>query len=193
MFTGIVESVGKVIRVSGPRLEIACDLDGLEAGASICVDGVCLTVAVVTGSTFEADLSEETIQRSTLGSLERSSKVNLERPIAAGGRFGGHFLQGHVDAIATVRQVDPKDGSVEMWIEAPPELRRYVVEKGSVGLDGISLTVTAIDEDSFGVSLVPHTLSATTIGEKRIGDTMNFEVDMIAKYIERLLGERSER
>ena len=98
-----------------------------------------------------------------------------------------------MDAIAKVRQVEPKDGSVEIWIEAPPELRRYVVEKGSVGLDGISLTVTAIDKDSFGVSLVPHTLSATTIGEKRIGDPMNFEVDMIAKYIERLLGERIER
>lgn len=193
MFTGIVESVGKVIGVSGMRLEIASDLDGLEAGDSICVNGVCLTIAVAKGSTFEADLSEETIKRSTLGSLQSSSRVNLERPIAAGGRFGGHFLQGHVDAIATVKHVEPRDGSVEMWIEAPPELSRYVIEKGSVGLDGISLTVTAIDKDSFGVSLVPHTLSATTIGEKRIGDTMNFEVDMIAKYIERLLGERIER
>lgn len=193
MFTGIVESVGKVVGISGMRLAIACDLDGLEAGDSICVDGVCLTIAVAKGSTFEADLSEETVERSTLGSLEPSSRVNLERPIAAGGRFGGHFLQGHVDAIATVKQVEPMDGSVEMWVEAPPELRRYVVEKGSVGLDGISLTVTAVEEDSFGVSLVPHTLSATTIGEKRVGDTVNFEVDMIAKYIERLLGERIER
>jgi len=193
MFTGIVESVGRVTGVSGMRLEIACDLDGLEAGDSICVNGVCLTIAVAKGSTFEANLSEETIKRSNLGSLEPSSKVNLERPIAAGGRFGGHFLQGHVDAIATVKQVERRNGSVEMWIEAPPELMHYVVEKGSVGLDGISLTVTTIDKDSFGVSLVPHTLSASTIGEKRIGDTMNFEVDMIAKYIERLLGERIER
>ena len=188
MFTGIVEEVGAVRAIRGLRLEVACRLAGLGQGDSIAVNGVCLTVREVAPGGFEAELSEETLARTSLGALAAGSPVNLERPVAVGGRLGGHIVQGHVDATGRVRRIDPREGSVEMWVEAPPEVRRYLVEKGSVAVDGVSLTVAHLEDGAFCVALIPHTLAATTLGVRAAGGVVNLEVDIVAKYVESLLG-----
>lgn len=187
MFTGIVEEVGRVLFARPDRLEIGCDLDELYLGDSVAVNGVCLTVAAATDQGFAAALSEETVTRTTLGALTAGAPVNLERPVHAAGRLGGHVVQGHVDGVAEVRRVEPQPGSVEVWLEAPEALRRYLVEKGSVALDGVSLTVARCDGTQFCIAVIPHTLSATTFGTAKPGDRVNLEVDILAKYVESLV------
>jgi riboflavin synthase len=192
MFTGIVEEVGRVTAAEGLRVEVACGFAGLAIGDSIAVNGVCLTVMeLATGGgtcSFAAELSEETLARTSLGTLHAGSPVNLERPVPVGGRLGGHVVQGHVDGTGTVAALEPQEGSVVMWVQAPGALRRYLVEKGSVAVDGVSLTVAALGEGVFGVALIPHTLTATTLSHKAPGDLVNLEVDILAKYVESLLG-----
>jgi riboflavin synthase len=192
MFTGIIEAVGRVTAATLPRLGIGCHLDGLQLGDSIAVNGVCLTVAELGDGRFVADLSEETLARTSLGRLRVGSAVNLERSVLAGGRLGGHIVQGHVDATGAILRLEHKDGSSVFWIELPARLRRYLVEKGSVTVDGVSLTVAEFEDGAFSVALVPHTLAATTLGGAAAGDVVNLEVDILAKYVESLLkGEQT--
>jgi riboflavin synthase len=193
MFTGIVEELGEivaiehgeesaVVRVRGPLVT-----SDATHGASIAVDGVCLTVVEHDGQTFSVDVMAETLNRSSLGSLRAGAKVNLERAMTAGARFDGHIVQGHVDGTARILARVPGDRWEVVQLTLPPDLSRYVVEKGSITVDGVSLTVSAITEDSFSISLIPTTLELTTLGHKGVGDLVNLEVDVIAKYVERLL------
>jgi riboflavin synthase len=188
MFTGIVEAKGKVTQVTPRLVEIASDIHDLETGESIAVNGVCLTVTRASDGIFAADISEETYKRTNLGRLPEGSVVNLERALEVGRRLGGHMVQGHVDGICTVASVRRTEGSVEMWLEAPQELRRYLAKKGSVAVDGVSLTVSGLSEDGFSVALIPFTLEATNLGSKQPGDEVNIEIDILAKYVERLTG-----
>ena len=194
MFTGIVEELGRIRaldrRDDGTRLEVACTtvLDDATIGASIAVNGVCVTVVELDDAGFSADLAAETLARSTLGRLAAGDPVNLERPVRLADRLGGHLVQGHVDAVGTVTDRAPVgDGSTWFAVRAPHSVLRYVVEKGSVTLDGVSLTVTDVTDDQFGVALIPHTLEVTTLGARPVGAELNVEVDLVAKYIERLL------
>jgi len=159
----------------------------LAPGDSIAVNGVCLTATVADDGAFEAQAVSETLRRSTLGALEAGSAVNLEAPLRAGERLGGHIVQGHVDGIGTVSEVREQGFSRVLTIDAAPALRRYVAEKGSVAVDGVSLTVSALGEGGFSVALIPETLERTTLGEVVVGDQVNLEVDILAKYVERLL------
>lgn len=193
MFTGIVERIGSVEEVRdsavGRRVVLSgTGLGRLPIGASISVNGVCLT-AVDTGvDTVAVDVIPETLRRTNLGALVDASLVNLERPMPADGRFDGHIVQGHVDGVGTVSALDEtSDGGVLMTVEFPAELGRYIVEKGSITIDGVSLTIAGLDENSFGVALIPHTLEVTTLGLRKPGDTVNLEMDVVAKYVERLL------
>ena len=194
MFTGIVEETGSVIEAGG-RMRVAARTVAGDAviGASIAVSGVCLTVV---GSepgpgegdaTLGFDLSDETLARTSLGRLRPGDRVNLERPVQAMGRLGGHLVQGHVDGVGVIREVRHVETGREMTVVAPGGTIRYVAEKGSVTVDGVSLTVTGVAEDAFGVALIPFTLEATTLGERVPGDEVNLEVDVIARYVERLL------
>jgi riboflavin synthase len=193
MFTGIVEELGEIVaiergaesavlRVRGPLVT-----SDAARGASIAVNGVCLTVVEHDGQTFSVDVMAETLKRSSLGSLRAGSRVNLERAMAANTRFGGHIVQGHVDGTARILTRLPGDNWEVVQFTLPQEVSRYVVEKGSITVDGVSLTVSAITEDTFSVSLIPTTLELTTLGYKGVGDPVNLEVDVIAKYVERLL------
>jgi riboflavin synthase len=193
MFTGIVEELGRVrrLRRDGPaRLEVEARAVVADAtvGASIAVNGCCLTVVEVDDAGFTVDLAAETLDRSTLGGLAPGDPVNLERPVRLTDRLGGHLVQGHVDGVGTVavRAADG-DGSVRLTVAAASGLLRHVVEKGSVTVDGVSLTVTAVADDRFEVALIPHTLAATTLGARQPGDGVNLETDVVAKYVERLL------
>jgi riboflavin synthase len=191
MFTGIVEELGSV-REIGPRLVVSCRtvLADTEVGASIAVNGVCLTVVERGREGLSFDLSEETLRRSDLGRLAPGRPVNLERPVTLATRLGGHLMQGHVDGVGEVTAVEPEDaGGARMRVSPPLELFRYVVEKGSIAVDGVSLTVAGLGDDSFWVALIPHTLAVTTLGVTRVGDPVNLEVDLIAKHVERLLVE----
>jgi riboflavin synthase len=193
MFTGIVEELG-VVRAVGPtRLEIACHAVANDAqiGASIAVNGVCLTVVDRSDDGLGFDLSEETLRRTSFARLRSGDGVNLERPLTLASRLGGHLVQGHVDAVATVAGIDrTPDGGAWLTVRVPPELGRYLVEKGSVTVDGISLTVAAMGDDTFSVALIPHTLEVTTLGSAEVGHPVNLEVDVIARYVESLLGGR---
>ncbi len=195
MFTGIVEEIGVVRAAPSTRkgqLAIAARavLQGTRPGDSICVNGACLTVTSLDGSSFCVDVMPETLRRTNLGALRAGDKVNLERPLAADGRMGGHFVQGHVDATGRVLSLTPEDGAVLARFQAPPEVMRYVVDKGFIAVDGVSLTVVEHDAASFTVSLVGYTREHTTLGTKRPGDLANLEIDIIAKYVERLHGGR---
>jgi riboflavin synthase len=193
MFTGIVESLGTVGQVTevdgGRRLVIeAGDLAiGLKVGDSIAVNGVCLTAVEAGPAGVTADVVAETLRRSNLGSVQAGDRVNLERPMRADGRFDGHIVQGHVDTTGEVATVVPEGEGWLVRIAAPADGLRYVVEKGSITVDGVSLTVTSVDADGFEVALIPHTLSVTTLGLRRPGDRVNLEFDVLAKYVERLL------
>ncbi|HYZ11062.1 MAG TPA: riboflavin synthase [Actinomycetota bacterium] len=190
MFTGIVEERGRV-REAGRRLVVECSTVSGDAGvgSSIAVSGVCLTVAERRDGALAFDLTEETLARTTLGSLQPGGGVNLERPVTLAGRLGGHLVQGHVDGVGTVEAVDG-DRAI-LRVRPADGLARYVVGKGSVAVDGVSLTVSSIKEDgTFTVALVPHTLQVTTLGELRPGDRVNLEVDVVAKYVEALLTGR---
>jgi riboflavin synthase len=199
MFTGIVEALGEVVEIEhltdSARLtirspEITADA---EPGGSIAVNGVCLTVTRTGAGAFDADVMQETLKRSALAALVPGERVNLERSVRLADRLGGHLVQGHVDATAAVISRSPGDKWDVVRISLPREVARYVVEKGSICVDGISLTVSAIDENWFEVSLIPETLSRTTLGFREPGDAVNLEVDVIAKYVEKLLTERGQK
>jgi riboflavin synthase len=194
MFTGIVEEQGRVRRVTpnegGARLVIDARtvLDDAELGASIAVNGCCLTVTDFDDGWFASDAVIETLARTNLGDLAAGDAVNLERPVRLADRLGGHLVQGHVDATGVVRDRVPlPDGSTEVTIEASDAVLRYVVHKGSITVDGVSLTVARCDDDAFAVALIPHTLAVTTLGERAVGTRVNLEVDLVAKYVEALV------
>jgi riboflavin synthase len=190
MFTGIVEELGRVASLDGSRLRVACSTVREDAGpgASVAVNGVCLTVVQDDGTSLAFDLSEETLRRSALGRLAVGDAVNLERAATLSTRLGGHLVQGHVDGVGRVVTMrGDAEGGAWLTMYVPEELRRYLVEKGSMTVDGVSLTVAALDADTFSVALIPHTLAVTTFGSVRAGDPVNLEVDVIAKYVERLL------
>ncbi len=196
MFTGIVERLAEVVAVeptaAGRRLVVESGLDETpHLGDSIAVNGVCLTVIETAGGRIAFDVVAESLDRSNLGSLAAGSRVNLERPMAASGRFDGHVVQGHVDGRGTVVSRVSEGDADRLRVELPSDLARYVVEKGSITVDGVSLTVTGIGEDWFEFVLIPHTLDVTTLGIRGVGEHVNLEVDVIAKYVERLLEARS--
>ncbi|WP_406002012.1 riboflavin synthase [Streptomyces sp. NBC_00829] len=197
MFTGIVEELGEVTAVenlgdsSRFRLRGPVVTEGAKHGDSIAVNGVCLTVVDFGDGEFTADVMAETLNRSSLGALEAGSRVNLERPMAVGDRLGGHIVQGHVDGSGTILERKPSENWEIIKISLPADLTRYVVEKGSITVDGVSLTVVDAGPDYFTISLIPTTLALTTLGIKQTGDPVNLEVDVIAKYVERLLGTGS--
>ena len=201
MFTGLVEGTGTVAALaaaddaSGARLEVEAPFlaGDLRPGESVAVNGCCLTVAQATASGFEADLVAETLRRTALGGLAAGDSINLERPMALGGRLGGHLVQGHVDGVARVLDRTPVGDGEEVRVELPPDLARYVVEKGSIAVDGVSLTVAGVGPGWFTVALVPHTLAVTTLGDRRPGDPVQLEVDVIAKYVERLVAPLTDR
>jgi len=188
LFTGIVEEVGKVISVQSGRLVIAAGdiLQRLEMGGSISVNGVCLTITSFDTKSFSVDIMPETIERTNLGLLSAGDRVNLELPLALGGQVGGHLVQGHVDATGRVASVAWNGEAMVIVFEAPPEVVRYIVEKGFVAVDGVSLTVMTKETSSFQVSLVDYTWRHTILGDRQAGDMVNLEVDMIAKYVEQL-------
>ncbi|WP_055598716.1 riboflavin synthase [Streptomyces aureus] len=198
MFTGIVEELGEVTAVeqledaSRFRLRGPLVTEGAQHGDSIAVNGVCLTVVEFGDGEFTADVMAETLKRSSLGALEVGSRVNLERPMAVGGRLGGHIVQGHVDGTGTILERTPSEHWELVKVGLPAHLSRYVVEKGSITVDGVSLTVVEVTDDWFTISLIPTTLDLTTLGIKRSGDPVNLEVDVIAKYVERLLGPNAK-
>lgn len=193
MFTGIVEELGAIRAVrrgaASAVLSIGAAevLSDLKIGDSVAVNGVCLTVTSLDDGGFTADVMHETLNRSSLGALVPGSRVNLERAMPANGRFGGHIVSGHIDGTGKIVSVRPDDNALWYTISAAPEQLRYIVEKGSITIDGISLTVAAVDEVSFSVSLIPHTAAVTTLGKKRAGDIVNLETDIIGKYVEKLL------
>jgi len=193
MFTGLVQDVGRVRAVAregeAVHLELETRLaERLAVGDSLAVSGVCLTVTRVGQGLAVATAIPETLTRTTLGALGAGSRVNLEAALRAGDPMGGHVVQGHVDGVGVLTAVTPRGLSRELTVEADPSLLRYVVEKGSIAIDGVSLTVTSALERSLSVALIPHTLGATTLDERRAGDRVNLEVDVLAKYVERLLG-----
>ena len=192
MFTGLIEDLGEVRDVrrsrEGVRLTVSSALAGeLAEGASVAVNGVCLTAAEVDGSSFSADVMNETLKLSSLSEVAPGAAVNLELPLRAGDRLGGHMVQGHVDGVGTIVEVVEDGFARRVTIAAPTELTRYVVRKGSIAVDGISLTVAALDDRSFTVSLIPETLERTNLGSAAPGVTVNLEVDVLAKYVERLI------
>ncbi|GGU68964.1 riboflavin synthase subunit alpha [Streptomyces albospinus] len=198
MFTGIVEELGEVAAIEDLgdaarfRLRGPVVTEGAKHGDSIAVNGVCLTVVDTEGGEFTADVMAETLKRSSLGALTTGSRVNLERPMALGGRLGGHLVQGHVDGTGTIVERTPGEHWELVKVALPAQLARYVVEKGSITVDGVSLTVVEAADDYFTISLIPTTLALTTLGIKQSGDPVNLEVDVLAKYVERLLGRGSQ-
>jgi riboflavin synthase len=188
MFTGIIEEKGTVISQSLSALSIRAGvvMPGTKLGDSISVNGVCLTVTHLDAASFTVDIMPETIRRTNLGSLKTGDKVNLERALTLNGRLGGHLVQGHVDNTGKIMAIDRAEDSLLIRIAAPPEIMRYVVEKGFIAVDGISLTVVSRDNGSFQVSIVKFTRNNTILGEKKSGDTVNLEADIIAKYVEQL-------
>jgi riboflavin synthase len=199
MFTGIIEGLGSISAVrwigQGKRLAMTADfaLEGTKIGDSIAVSGACLTVVLLDGRRFEVDVSPETLQRSTLGSAKTGERVNLERALRVSDRIDGHLVSGHIDGLGRIVSRETRGNAIVVKIEVPPGLGRYMIEKGSVAVDGISLTINRCDEKRFEVSIIPHTAGLTTVGFKQVGDTVNIEADMIAKYVERLLGGRLRR
>ncbi len=199
MFTGLIEEIGSLRRLkrsaSGAELVIAAKkvLADIKIGDSVAVSGPCLTVTAFDRDSFTVFVMPETLKRSTLGSLQAGSRVNLERALALGARLGGHMVSGHIDDQATLRQRSNEGEAIILYFTAPRELLRYLVPKGSVALDGVSLTVISVDENGFSVGLIPHTAGETTIGSLEIGAAVNLEVDLIGKYVEKMLQPRLEQ
>ena len=193
MFTGIVEELGSIRSIRRGRvsavLSIGAEkiLSDLKIGDSVAVNGVCLTATSRDSGGFTADVMHETLDRSSLGALVPGSFVNLERAMPADGRFGGHIVSGHIDGVGRITAIRPDGNALWYTISAPPEILRYVVEKGSVAIDGISLTVAAVEPEAFSVSVIPHTAAVTLLGKKRAGDVVNLENDIIGKYVDKLL------
>jgi riboflavin synthase len=186
MFTGIVEELGRVVSREGTRIVVRCPIAASDAavGDSVSIDGVCLTVVALDGDQASFDISHETFDRTSLGTLRADDPVNVERPATLASRLGGHLVQGHVDGIARVTAVRPDaDGGARLSVRLPTHLLRFVVEKGSITLDGVSLTVAALHGDEIEVALIPHTLVVTTLGTIDTGDLLNVEVDVVAKYV----------
>ncbi|MEU5992544.1 riboflavin synthase [Spirillospora sp. NPDC047418] len=197
MFTGIVEELGEIVAIDPQGDSVALAIRGplvtedAVHGASIAVNGVCLTVVDVKDGVFTADAIKETLDKSSLGALEPGSKVNLERPVRLSDRLGGHLVQGHVDGVGAIISREPGERWDVVTVSLPPDLSRYLVNKGSITIDGISLTVVEAGADRFSVALIPTTLALTTLGHKKPGDPVNLEVDVVAKYVERMMGDRS--
>ncbi len=193
MFTGLVETVGRVRAIQRGAASSVLSIDapaimqGVRVGDSIATNGVCLTATRVDASGFYADVMHETLDRSSLGTLAPGAAVNLERAMPADGRFGGHIVSGHIDGTGRITATRRDDVAVWYDIVAPSSIMRYVVEKGSIAIDGVSLTVASISERGFSISMIPHTADATTLGRKRAGDVVNLECDIVGKYVERLL------
>ena len=189
MFTGLIREVGTVVSLVEGRLVLAAPAcaEGAALGDSISIDGICLTVVAVAGERLSFDAVPETILRTSLATLDQGSRVNLEPALRAGDPLGGHYVQGHVDGVGAVRGVEPEGDGKRIWTDAPADLLRYVVEKGSIALQGTSLTVAELDERGFAVALIPHTLAETTLDLLAPGDRVNLEVDVLAKYVEKLL------
>lgn len=194
MFTGIIEEIGKVKAIQkGEKssvLTIAAEtiLENTIIGDSISVNGVCLTVTALTSDAFQMDVMAETLDRSNLGQLTVGQKINLERALNLEKRLGGHIVSGHIDGIGTIQDFRPDDNAVWVTVTTSPDLLRYIIEKGSIAIDGISLTVAKVDDQSFAVAIIPHTAEETILLKKAVGDTVNLECDMIGKYVEKLLG-----
>jgi riboflavin synthase len=190
MFTGIIEELGTVAS-GGTRLVVQCSTVIADAhpGASIAVNGVCLTAVDLTSHSFAADLAPETLARTNLGDLREGSRVNLERPVTPVTRLSGHIVQGHVDATGELLALDQlRDDNWWLKVRIPAALDRYLVQKGSIAIDGISLTIASLESDLLGVTIIPHTYANTTLGSRRVGDRVNLEVDVLAKHMEKLLG-----
>lgn len=193
MFTGIVEEMGTIQKIErgsqSAVLSIRCEkvLEGTQIGDSIAVNGVCLTVTSLRSDGYNADVMAETMNRSSLGLLQPGSRVNLERAMPADGRFGGHIVAGHVDGTGTIVKIEKDETAVWYRIEAAPEVLRYIVEKGSITIDGISLTVAMVSDTDFQVSIIPHTQANTVLSDRKTGDVVNLETDIIGKYVEKLL------
>ena len=185
MFTGLVREVGRVASFDGGRLKVESSL-AAAIGDSVSVNGCCLTVVDGDRRTLAFDTVPETLARTALGRLEAGAGVNLEPALRAGEPLGGHYVQGHVDGVGRVRSLEPEGGGARLWVDPPAELLRYCVEKGSIAVDGVSLTIADLDEEGFAVALVPHTLAATTLGTLEPGSEVNLEADVLAKYVERL-------
>lgn len=194
MFTGIIEEIGiiKEIRKGAKSSVLTIQggiiFDDLHLGDSVAVNGVCLTTSCCSKDTFRADVMHETLNRSSLGSLKTGSPVNLERAIPANGRFGGHIVSGHIDGVGVIAKIRKDDNAILYTISADEKILRYIVEKGSIAVDGISLTVVTVTAASFCVSVIPHTVKSTILSRKAVGDTVNLENDLVGKYIEKLLG-----
>jgi riboflavin synthase len=195
MFTGIIEEVGQIAAIDDTgefrtiRVRAGAILDGARTGDSIAVNGVCLTVRTVGPGTFAADLSRETLDRTSLKDLRAGATVNLERPMRADGRFGGHIVQGHVDGVGKIQDFKRDGDNWNLLVEFPAAALRYIVEKGSISIDGISLTVASIKASVLGVAIIPHTFENTNLRHARAGDSVNLEFDVIAKYVERMLNK----
>lgn len=194
MFTGIIEDIGKINHIHKGVKENTytitvnnIDIDTLVVGESIAVDGVCLTVVSFDEISFKVDASHETLNRTNLSNLELNSRVNLERALKMGSRLGGHIVNGHVDGVAKVLEIELVGESIEFWFKVTDELRRYLVEKGSVAIDGISLTINKVSGSRFSVNIIPHTQAETTINQLKVGSKVNIECDILGKYIEKLL------
>ena len=199
MFTGIIEELGKVVSLKRGSQAAVLTIEGnvifddLKLGDSVAVNGVCLTASHISGNVFQADVMNETFHRSSLGSLQKGDRVNLERAMAANGRFGGHMVAGHIDAAGELISKKKDDNAVWFTAKAPPQVKRYCVEKGSIALDGISLTIAELGEDTISVSMTPHTMEHTNFASKKIGDRVNLENDMVGKYVEKLLQTPKEQ
>jgi len=198
MFTGIIEKMGAVVKKNNNRITIDTEWKDLKVGESISVNGVCLTVResqnLRPSGSFTADLSSQTLKSTTLGALSTGSKVNLERALKLGERLGGHLLSGHVDGLGKVRAIVKEESGRLFEIATSPEILKYIVPKGSIGVDGVSLTVVRVmDGAGFSVSIIPHTEKVTTFGLLKVNDSVNIEVDMLAKYVENLINKRNEK
>lgn len=193
MFTGIIEEVGtllstkKATKSESLTIEAPYVLQDAKVGDSIAVNGICLTATSINGNTFTADVMAETMRRTSLGALRTGSKVNLERAMSAGGRFGGHIVSGHIDGTGTIANMEREENAVWVTIQTTPSIMKYIIEKGSIAIDGISLTVATVSKDAFQVSIIPHTGQETTLLTKKAGDLVNLENDVIGKYVEHLL------
>lgn len=198
MFTGIIEEIGTVKAVKrgakSVTLEIAATtvLEGTEVGDSICTNGVCLTVTSLGGGAFAADVMPQTMRTTSLGTLRVGDKVNLERALTLQTRLGGHIVSGHIDGTGRISRTERDDTALWLWIETSPDIMRYIIDKGSITVQGVSLTVAKVAEGTFAVSLIPHTQGATTLHEAKVGDTVNLENDIIAKYVELMLNNNHE-
>lgn len=193
MFTGIVEEIGKVKSIKKGAKSVSLSLGGtlifsdLKLGDSVAVNGICLTVTSIKGNVFTADVMNETLSRSSIGELKTGSNVNLERAMTANGRFGGHLVSGHIDGTGKISAIKKDDIAIWYTIKTDSNIMRYVIEKGSITIDGISLTVANVERDNFSVSIIPHTAEETVLSEKKIGSIVNLENDIVGKYIEKFM------